>query len=93
MGRDRFDHLVDEISRALDDPVSRYALWLRVHERGLDPENLTRDEAVALCGGFLKRFLREGGQRMSPFARRRLRRSVASFEPTAPTPERRLPAL
>ncbi len=93
MDRRRFDHLVHELSETLEDPVPRYALWLRIHDFGFDPENLTREQAVFLCGGFLKRFLRERGSSLSPLARRRLRRSVARFEPSVPTPEERLPAL
>ena len=93
MDRRRFDHLVHELSLELGDGIPRYALWLRIHEAGLDPERLTREEALALCGGFLKRFLRENGRRLSPLARRRVRRSVARFEPALPTPEERLPAL
>ena len=93
MDRHRFDHLVHELDQELDEAVPRYALWLRIHERGLDPEKLTRDEAIFLCGGFLKRFLRERGYRLSSLARRRVRRAVARFEPPVPTPEGRLPAL
>jgi len=93
MDRRRFDHLVRELSHELDEAVPRFALWLRVHEVGLDPENLSRDEAVSLCGGFLKRFLRERGCRLSTLARRRLRRSVARFEPPVATPEGPVEAL
>ena len=93
MDRRRFDHLVRELSHELDEAVPRFALWLRIHELGLDPEGLTRDEAVYLCGSFLKRFLRERGWRLSTLARRRLRRSVARFDPAVPTPDGHLEAL
>jgi hypothetical protein len=87
MNRRRFDHLVRELGHELGEAVPRFALWLRIHERGLDPENLTREEAVSLCGGFLKDFLGERGWRLGPLARRRLRRCVAGFEPPVSTPE------
>ena len=93
MDRRRFDHLVRELSHELDEAVPRFALWLRIHEQGFDPENLTRDEAVSLCGDFLKRFLREHGCRLGILARRRLRRSVARFEPPVATPEGPVQAL
>ncbi len=92
MGRHRFDNLVEELTARVGGDVPRYALWLRIHERGLDPERLTRDEVISLCGGFLQRFLRERGFRLRAGEVRRLRRAVASFEPPLATPERRLPA-
>ena len=92
MGRDRFDNLIEELTAMVGGSIPRYALWLRVHERGLDPENLTRDEAVSLCGGFLQRFLRERGFHLRTGEVRRLRRAVASYDPSLPTPRGGLPA-
>jgi hypothetical protein len=87
VGRRRFDHLVLELSLALGRPVPRYALWLRVHEAGLDPEDLSRDEAAAFCGGPLADFLHEQGFALGARGRRRLERSVRRYDPSLPTPE------
>lgn len=86
MGRRRFDHLVIEISVAVGRRVPRYALWLRLHELGWDPEELSREAALAFCGAPLSGFLGERGLALAPRPRRRLERSVARFDPSVPTP-------
>jgi len=93
MGRRRFDHLWIEICVAAGRQLPRYDLWLRLHALGSDPEDLTREDALAFCDGELDAFLRARGGLTPPRRRRRLRRAVARFDPRAPTPEERLAAL
>lgn len=89
MGRRCFDHLVAEISVRAGQPVSRWALWLRLRELGSDPEQLSRAEAVAFCDVALPRFLREHCILVSARDLRRLRKTIARLDPTRPTPEER----
>jgi hypothetical protein len=91
--RRRFDHLWIEISVAIDATIPRYDFWLWLRERGLDPERLSRDDAIALCDGPLRGYLRTRGWRLAHRQERRLRRAVAGFDPRHPTPEERLEAL
>ena len=93
MGRAHFDNLVKELSELLGGDLPRYALWLHLREAGLDPEQLTREQAIALCGGFLQRFLRERGVHLAVSEMRHLRRVVARFEPSLATPAPGIPAL
>jgi hypothetical protein len=90
VGRRRFDHLVLELSLALDVCVPRYALWLRLHEEGFDPEALGRAEALAFCAEPLGRFLEELGLELAPRRLRRLRRTLGRFDPGRPTPYERI---
>ena len=87
MSRRRFDHLLAEISVAAGSRIPRYALWMRIHESGCDPEDLTPRASLAFCDGPLARFLAEHGLQLSPRAQRRLRRAVRSYDPTVPSPE------
>lgn len=89
MARRRFDHLVMELSLALDRPIPRYPLWLYLHEVGYDPELLTRREAVEFCERYLDFFLARHGAALAPRRARRLLRQVERFDPTFPTPEER----
>jgi hypothetical protein len=93
MGRRRFDHLVLEISLALGQRVSRYALWLRLHDLGWNPEQLTRDAALAFCGAPLSRFLADRGLTLSPRAKRGVQRAVGRYDPAVPTPYERMARL
>ncbi|MCH7709394.1 MAG: hypothetical protein IH884_12965 [Myxococcales bacterium] len=86
MTRKRFDHLHVEVSLALGVCLSRFALWLALHEEGHDPEHLTRQAAVAFCGAPLQRFLAERGQRLSLRDRRRVEKAVSRYDPSHPTP-------
>ena len=90
MGRRRFDHLVVELSLALGESVPRYALWLRLHEEGFDPEALGRSQAIAFCEAPLERFLDELGLELEPRRLRRLRRVVDRFDPELSTPYERI---
>ena len=87
MGRRRFDHLFVEICLLAGRPLSRYRLWLRLHETGANPESLTRRRAEAFCGDALEHFLSEEGVTLSDRERRRLRRAVRRFDPGVATPE------
>jgi hypothetical protein len=87
MSRRRFEHLVVEISVRIGWRVPRYALWLRLHHQGMDPEALSRSAAVAFCQEPLQLFLAEHGVLLPARHRRRLLRSVERFDPDHPTPE------
>jgi hypothetical protein len=87
--RRRFEHLLAEISVAVDTRISRYALWLRLREEDMDPEALSRTDALAFCNGALPGFLAERRLALSERERRRLVRSVGRFDAELPTPEER----
>ena len=93
MDRRRFEHLVVELSLALDLLVPRYPLWLCLHECGFDPERLSRDHAIAFCDAPLARFLAANDLGLSPRAARRVRRRVARFDPDLPSPTDQLSRL
>ena len=57
-----------EVSLATGERVPRYALWLKLHERGSNPEELTRNAAMAFCDGPLQTFLADRGLRPPPRA-------------------------
>ena len=86
MDRRRFDHLYEELSVALGRLVPRYALWLHMGELGMDPERLSRSDAVQFCRRHLHDFL--SGQHLALRDRqeRRLVRAVDRFDPRHPTP-------
>ena len=84
--RRRFDHLFEEISIRIGRLAPRYALWLHLRERGVDPDHLTRDEALAFCRDGLDAFLRDHALAMRPREQLRLARSVARHDPAAPSP-------
>lgn len=86
MDRRRFDHFFEELSVALDRLAPRYALWLHMGEVGLDPERLSRRDAVTFCAEHLTDFLADQGLRLADARRRRLAREVARFDPSRPTP-------
>ena len=86
MRRRRFDHLMLELSLALDRYMPRYPVWLAFKETGADPDLLTRDEVLAFCDGPLDELLAHSGYALSPRAGRRLRRAVARFDPNVLTP-------
>lgn len=89
MGRRRFDHLYVEASVAVGRRLPRYELWLALHERGADPEALSRRDAVAFCREALAGFARERGCELRPRAARRLERELSRFDPAHPTPYER----
>lgn len=90
MGRRRFEHLVMELSLAVEQTIPRYRLWLRLHDFGWDPENLELEHAVAFCKGPLKIFLAESGLQMSARASRHMRKEVGRFDPNILTPYDRM---
>jgi hypothetical protein len=84
--RRRFDHLMLEISLALDRYVPRYPVWLALKEMGADPDRLSRANALAFCDAHLDQLVAHLDQALSPRQARRLRRSVARFDPDLLTP-------
>ncbi len=86
MGRRRFEHLVVEISLAVEETIPRYQLWLRLHDLGWNPEDLGLAQALAFCEGPLPIFLAESGLKMNSRATRRLRKEVGHFDPDILTP-------
>ena len=89
MDRRRFDHLATELSVAVQAPIPRYALWLQLHDEGLDPERLTRAQAIGFCKGNLRRFAAEQGLRLGFLAHRRLVREVDDYDPEYDHPAER----
>jgi len=90
MRRRRFDHLILEISLALDRNIPRYPLWLTFKELGVDPEFLNREVVIEFCDEHLADFLAHLGYTLSRRSARRLRRAVARFDPALPTPYERM---
>jgi hypothetical protein len=88
--RRRFDHLILEISLALNCNLPRYPLWLAFKEAGADPDYLTREVVIEFCDEHLTGFLAHLGHSLSPRKLRRLRRAVARFDPAIPTPYERM---
>jgi hypothetical protein len=93
MGRRCFDHLFAEASVAADRLLPRFELWMACHEVGLDPETLTREQAVSFCRGHLPAFLAALGLALAPHRARRLEREVSRFDPRHPTPYERFAGL
>ena len=87
MKRRLFDHLFVEVSVEVGQRIPRYALWLRLHDLGCDPEALSVEEALAFFDVSLDPFLEERGFWIAPRSRRRLRKSIARFDPARRTPE------
>lgn len=87
--RRRFDHLVVELSVAVGCALPRYALWLYMCECGLNPEDLTREQAIAFCDAHVTGFLAERGLSLPIRARRRLLRAIERFDPSVLTPYER----
>jgi hypothetical protein len=90
MQRRRFDHLVVELSLALGRHLPRYPLWLTLKELGMEPEQLSREAAIEFCERHLTAFVARLGDRLSPRQLRRLRRTVARYDPSIPTPYERM---
>lgn len=88
-----FDHLHAELSVAVGRVVPRYALWLRLREAGLDPERLTRQQALAFCRQKLSGFLAEQGLSLTPRRARRLERELGRVDAGHPTPYERAAQL
>ncbi len=87
MRRKLFNHLFVELSVSIGKRVPRYALWLELHDLGWNPEALRVSEALAFCDGPMETFLSERGLKISPRARKRLRKELARFDPTRPHPQ------
>ncbi len=86
MNRRRFDHLYAELSVALGRLAPRYALWLHMSELGMDPERLSRSDAVLFCRRHLDGFLGEHDLALRDRQERRLVRAIDRFDPRHPTP-------
>jgi hypothetical protein len=93
LGRRRFDYLHTELSVALGVAVPRFDLWMELHECNIDPERLTREEAIAFCDGPLKPYLHRCGLSLRRRALRRLCRKVGEYDPDLATPYDRFAAL
>lgn len=85
--RRAFDHLYAEICVAAGRRLSRYDVWLCVWETGGDPEHLGVEGLQAFLDDGLDGVLQEEGLALSERSRRRLTRSVLTFDPRHPTPE------
>jgi hypothetical protein len=69
--RRRFDHLIIEISLALNQNLPRYPLWITFKELGMDPEFLTREAVIEFCDEHLTDFLAHLGHFLPPRIRPR----------------------
>ena len=78
---------------ALGVAVPRFALWMELHECDIDPEHLTREEAIAFCDGPLESYLHRNGLSLRRWALRRLCRKVRKYDPYIATPYERFAAL
>jgi len=88
--RRRFDHLMLELSLALDRNVPRYPLWMAFKESGANPEFLTRGAVLRFCDEHMADVLAHLGLELTPRKTRRLRRIVARFDPALSTPYERM---
>ncbi len=86
MSRRLFEYLFVELSVSVGTRIPRYALWLRLHDLGWNPEALKPVEALAFCDGPMESFLADRGFALSPRAQSRLRKSLAKFDPSHPLP-------
>lgn len=93
VGRRRFDHFFAELSVAAGRRLPRLALWLALHDGGVDPESLSRDQTLAYCRDGLGAFLARQGLALAPRAQRRLEREMGRYDPARPTPYERFAAL
>ena len=92
MSRQLFNHLFVELSVCVGTRIPRYALWLRLHDLGCNPEALRLSDALAFCDGPVDGFLADRGFSLSRRARRQLRKSLTKFDPIRPLPHDRLDA-
>lgn len=90
MRRRRFNQLVAELSTLTGRPVDRYALWLRLHELGLEPETLSHPQVLRFCDRHLEAFLADQGLAISRRAHRKLLRVLTRDEPVPPVPDESL---
>jgi len=81
VGRRVFNRLVVEISLVVGHCVSRYALWVYVRELGIDPEQMSVQDARGFCGAPLRRFLAAQGLRLEIGELRRLERQLCRINP------------
>ena len=86
MSRRSFDHFHAELSVEIGKLVPRYALWLRLRDAGLDPDQVATAEVVDFFDAHLDAFLAEEGLVLAPRRRTRLRRRLERYDPAIPTP-------
>ena len=86
MSRRRFEHFVVELSLAVEQTIPRYRLWLRMHDLGWNPEDLSLEQAVSFCDSPLRIFLAESGLKLTSRSVRRLRKEVGRFDPDVLSP-------
>ena len=87
MSRLVFNYLFVELSISVGVRLPRYALWLQLHDLGLDPEHLRLVDALAFCDGPAETFLADRGHTLSRRDHRKLRKSMARFDPIRATSE------
>lgn len=87
MPRRGFEHLYAELCLAVNQRVSRYALWLLVWESGADPDELSREQAHDIVDYHLTDLLHDEGLSLDRKRHSRLSRNVLRFDPRHPTPQ------
>ena len=90
MGRKIFSRMLIEISLAAGHYVSRHALWMWMHERKVDPDQMTGEEVAALCGLPLRRFLASQGVSLGAKELCRLEQQLRGINPYRPDPYDRI---
>ncbi len=86
MGRRRFDFFYIELCCALGHRISRYSLWLALHEHGFDAERLGRSALMHFFDAHLDVFLATAACVIEPHTRRKLRRKITRYDPEIATP-------
>ena len=87
MRRRRFNHLVAELSVLAAREIDRFALWMRLHELGYEPETLSHVQMLRFCDQHLEGFLHDPGLVLSRRSRRKLLRVLTRDEPVPPVPD------
>ncbi len=90
--RKRFNQLVAELSELAGTPIDRYALWMRFHELGFEPETLSHLQVLRFCDDHVEAFMADQGQAISRRGYRKLLRTLTRDEPVPPIPDEGLPS-
>ena len=82
-----------EISLVVRHCVSQRALWTYMREIGIDPEQMSAQDAASFCGLPLRHFLAAQGIRLDPIDLHKLELQVRRINPYRPDPYDRIEGL
>ncbi len=83
-----FDHLHQELSLALDRPVSRFELWISMAGQGAHPlSSLTPEQAARYLETGTSKVLDQGRRTLGAKKWAKLVERVSRFDPESQTPE------